>query len=138
MKTKQLPSMPRGEERILLVEDDDMVRLSISEQLVELGYSVEQAASGPEGLALLKSNGDFDLLLTDVVMPWPLTGKQLADEVSRRWPELRVLFMSGFTEHAMHSHGLLDPGARLLAKPFRKIDLARAVRRALDDVEEPG
>jgi CheY-like chemotaxis protein len=130
------PSLPRGDERILIVEDDEAVRESVVEHLVSLGYSVEQAANGPDGLAKLRADPEFDLLLTDVVMPWPLSGKQLADEVSRRWPALRILFMSGYTEHTMLSRGLLDPGARLLGKPFRKLDLARAVRRALDDEDE--
>jgi signal transduction histidine kinase/ActR/RegA family two-component response regulator len=130
-------AVPRGSERILLVEDDDLVRAAVLDQLASLGYRVSQAANGPEGLDLLRDDPGFDLLLTDVVMPWPLSGKQLADEVSKRWPEMRILFMSGYTENAMLNHGHLAPGARLLGKPFRKADLARAVRRALDDEEDP-
>jgi signal transduction histidine kinase/ActR/RegA family two-component response regulator len=129
-------ALPRGNERILLVEDDDLVRKAVLDQLESLGYQVSPAASGPVGLERLREDPDFDLLLTDVVMPWPLNGKQLADEVARRWPGMRILFMSGYTENAMLKHGHLAPDARLLGKPFRKADLARAVRRALDDEDE--
>ena len=138
-ETRVVPaaSLPRGHERILLVEDDDMVRAAVRDQLASLGYEVSQAANGPEGLELLRDEAGFDLLLTDVVMPWPLSGKQLADEVNKRWPGMRILFMSGYTENAMLNHGHLAFGARLLGKPFRKADLARAVRRALDDEADP-
>ena len=135
-RANEAEAMPRGNERILLVEDDESVRAAVLHQLESLGYRVSQAANGPQGLELLRDDPGFDLLLTDVVMPWPLSGKQLADEVARRWPNMRILFMSGYTENAMLTHGHLDPGARLLGKPFRKADLARAVRRALDDEEE--
>jgi signal transduction histidine kinase/ActR/RegA family two-component response regulator len=130
-------AMPRGHERILLVEDDDLVRAAVHDQLASLGYRVSQAANGPAGLRLLRDDPGFDLLLTDVVMPWPLSGRQLADEVARRWPDMRILFMSGYTENAMLNHGHLAPGATLLGKPFRTADLARAVRRAIDDEEDP-
>jgi signal transduction histidine kinase/CheY-like chemotaxis protein len=130
-------ALPRGDERILVVEDEAAVRKIVVRQLESLGYRVSQAANGPDGLALLRNDGDYDLLLTDVVMPWPLSGKQVAEEVARRWPAMRVLFMSGYAENAILNHGLLEPGARLLGKPFRKADLARAIRRTLDDAEEP-
>lgn len=74
----------------------------------------------------------FDLLLTDVVMPGSLGGEGLADEVSRRWPSTKVVFMSGYTANAMVHHGLADAGVRLLSKPFRKADLAKILREALE------
>ena len=74
----------------------------------------------------------FDLLLTDVVMPGALNGKALADEVTRRWPRTRIAFMSGFTEGAISREGRLDKDVLLLNKPFRKVELAQLVRRALD------
>ena len=129
---------PRGSERILVVEDDDDVRESVVSQLLSLGYVVEEARNGTEGLDRVTQNGPYDLLLTDVVMPGRLNGRGLADAARQHRAGLRVLFMSGYTENAIIHHGRLDPGARLLSKPFRKIDLARAVRSALDSTEEDG
>jgi PAS domain S-box-containing protein len=128
-----LKIMPRGSERVLLVEDDAQVRAGVLQQLKSLGYSVVDAVGGDEGLAACeKADIPFDLLLTDVVMPGRINGKALADEVARRWPSTRVLFMSGYTENAIGLHGRLDPGVHLLAKPFRKTDLAQAIRRVLE------
>jgi CheY-like chemotaxis protein len=72
------------------------------------------------------------MLLTDVVMPG-IGGPQLAEEIVRGWPALKVLFMSGYSESAAIMHGRVAPGARVLSKPFRKIDLANRVREVLDD-----
>ena len=73
----------------------------------------------------------FDLLFTDVIMPGGINGRQLADEIRKRQPDLRVLFTSGYTENAIIHHGRLDSGVSLLAKPYRKSDLARMIRMAL-------
>ena len=70
-------------------------------------------------------------------MPGPISGKLLAAEVARRWPRTKVVFMSGFTEISSVRHGRLDEGALLLSKPFRKADLARMIRHALDAAEIP-
>ena len=77
-----------------------------------------------------------DLLFTDVIMPGG-DGRELADEARRRRPSLKVLFTSGYTQTAIVHHGRLDPGVLLLAKPYRKIDLARTIRKALDDAAAP-
>jgi PAS domain S-box-containing protein len=124
--------LPRGNERILVVDDDDQVCALVSQQLESLGYEVKRAGGGAEGLAELEVLQTYDLLLTDVVMPWPMNGKDLADEVARRWPQTKVLFMSGYAESSIFNHGLLDAGVQLLAKPFRRTDLALAVRKVLD------
>jgi PAS domain S-box-containing protein len=125
--------MQRGSERILLVEDDAQVRTGVLHQLQSLGYSVVESANGEEGLAACETTEKpFDLLLTDVVMPGRINGKVLADEVARRWPPTRVLFMSGYTESAFANSGL-DADIQLLTKPFRKSDLAQAIRRVLDE-----
>ena len=127
------PPMPRGCERILVVEDDDGVRAGIVRQLASLGYEVADASDGAAGLAAFDSAPEpYHLLLTDVVMPGPLNGKALAEQVARRWPKTRVVFMSGYTEDAIVHHGRLDPGVLLLDKPFRKGDLARIIRQALE------
>jgi signal transduction histidine kinase/CheY-like chemotaxis protein len=125
-----------GSERLLVVEDDPQVRASVVRQLQSLGYTVTQAGDGVAGLAAVtEARRPFDLLLTDVVMPGALNGKALADEVGRRAPTTRVVFMSGYTDNILQSRGSIDAGVRLLNKPFRKSDLARMIREALD---EPG
>jgi len=128
-------TLPRGSERILVVEDDEPVREAVVQQLRSLGYEVSSAASGVEGLKQIKKGPPYDLLLADVVMPPPLTGKDFADEARRFLPGLRVLFMSGFAENTTVGTGLLASDARPLAKPFRKADIADAVRRALDNAK---
>ncbi|MCX7367092.1 MAG: ATP-binding protein [Alphaproteobacteria bacterium] len=125
--------LPARAERLLVVEDDDQVRDNVVRQLQSLGYVVAQASDGTLGIAAFEAAVQpFDLMLTDVVMPGPFNGKQLADEVTRRWPATRILFMSGYTENIFVRDGRVDSGIRLLAKPFRKKDLAQMVRETLD------
>jgi PAS domain S-box-containing protein len=126
--------IPGGRERILVVEDDAEVRASVVRQLQRLGYTVSQAPDGTVGVAAFEAaTQPYDLLLTDVIMPGPLNGKALADEVARRWPKTRVLFMSGYSEDVITHHGRLDAGVRLLSKPFRMTDLATTIREAFDE-----
>jgi len=130
----QQAPIPGGRERILVVEDDAQVRASVVRQLERLGYDVSQAPDGAVGVAAFEAaNQPYDLLLTDVIMPGPLNGKALADEVARRWPKTRVLFMSGYSEDVITHHGRLDAGVRLLSKPFRMTDLATTIREAFDE-----
>ncbi len=131
-------SLPRGTERILVVEDDPQVRTSVVEQLQSLGYDVSEVSDGQAGFAAFRvAVRPYDLLLTDVVMPGPLNGKAMADEVTRRWPNTKVVFMSGFTEMSIARHGRLPENVLLLSKPFRKADLAQIVRQALDGTGQP-
>ncbi|MBI3199509.1 MAG: PAS domain S-box protein [Rhodospirillales bacterium] len=124
--------VPRGTERILVVEDNDDVRDNTVDQLASLGYQVVSASDGASALTAMESAAKaFDLLLTDVIMPG-MGGRRLADEVNSRWPATRVLFMSGYSGDALILDDALEPGVDLLAKPFRKIDLAQAVRGVLD------
>jgi PAS domain S-box-containing protein len=123
--------MPRGDERVLLVEDDPQVRGAVLTQLRSLGYAVTEVGSGQAAIDTLTDGAVFDLMLTDVVMPG-IGGPQLAEEITRGWPSLKVLFMSGYSENAAIIHGRVAPGARVLSKPFRKIDLANRVREVLD------
>ena len=126
-------TLPRGNERILVVEDNDAMREAVVQQLGSLGYQVSSAAGGLEGLAQIRKGQHYDLLLADVVMPPPMTGKDFADEARRLLPDMRVVFMSGFAETTTIGTGLPASETRLLAKPFRKADVAHAVRQALDD-----
>jgi CheY-like chemotaxis protein len=118
-------------EIILIVEDDELVRTYVTSQLKSLGYNPIPAANAAEALAIVDSGAPFDLLFTDVVMPGALNGRQLADQVAARRSPLKVLFTSGYTQDAIVHHGRLDPGVLLLAKPYRKADLARMLRVAL-------
>jgi PAS domain S-box-containing protein len=130
---RESPPMPGGAERILVVEDDPQVCASVVRQLQSLGYAVDQAPDGAAGIAAFQAaSRPYDLLLTDVVMPGPLNGKALASEVTRQWPDTKIVFMSGYSDDVISHHGRLDAGVLLLAKPFRTSDLAQIVRRALD------
>jgi PAS domain S-box-containing protein len=119
-----------GHEKILVVEDDKLVRDYVLAQLHSLGYVTLDAANATEALALVHTGHAFDLLFTDVIMPG-MNGRQLADEISRVRPGLKVLFTSGYTENAIIHHGRLDEGVLLLAKPYRKSDMAIMIRKAL-------
>jgi signal transduction histidine kinase/CheY-like chemotaxis protein len=125
------PEMEGGDETILVVEDDPLVRAYVNTQLQSLGYKTLSAANGVEALAIVDSGAAFDLLFTDVIMPGRLNGRQLAAEMEQRHASLKVLFTSGYTENAIIHHGRLDSGVLLLAKPYRKLDLARLLRVAL-------
>ena len=120
-----------GTETILVVEDDSFVRTSAITQLHSLGYKTLAAPNAAEALAIADGGAQFDLLFTDVIMPGKMNGRQLAEELAKRRSSLKVLFTSGYTEDAVIHHGRLDPGVLLLAKPYRKLELARMLRRAL-------
>jgi len=120
-----------GSETILVVEDDAMLRDFVVSQLQSLGYRTLTAANGAEALALVDRGEAFSLLFTDVIMPGGIDGRQLADAIAERRP-VKVLYTSGYTENAIVHHGRLDPGVLLLPKPYRKSELARMVRIALD------
>jgi CheY-like chemotaxis protein len=120
-----------GHETILVVEDDRLVRAYVLAQLNSLGYVSLEAANAAEALALIENHQKFDLLFTDVIMPGAMNGRQLADEIRKDRRELKVLYTSGYTENAIVHHGRLDSGVLLLAKPYRKSELARMIRMAL-------
>ena len=124
-------SLPRGSEKILLVDDDAMVREMVVMQLQNLGYRVVSAVNGSQALDLLERDGGFDLLFTDVVMPGGLNGRQLADEARKLSPGMRVILSSGYADTAVPQPGGLDQGVHLLNKPYRRSDLAKKVREAL-------
>jgi CheY-like chemotaxis protein len=126
--------IPAGSESILVVEDDPLVRAYMTDQLRNLGYAVHEAENGAQGLEVLAQLERVDLLLTDIVMPGGMNGRQLAERAQALRPGLRVLYTSGYSENAIIHHGRLDRGVHLLNKPFRKIELARKVRAVLDAV----
>jgi CheY-like chemotaxis protein len=119
-----------GGVRVLLVEDDPDVRRFTADALTELGHRVRAAENAETALACLADGEDFDLLLTDVVMPG-MDGRRLADAALRRKPGLKVLFMTGYTPNAIIHNGVLDPGTQLLSKPFAVTQLAEKLRIVL-------
>jgi CheY-like chemotaxis protein len=124
-------SLSGGSETILVVEDDAMVRNFVIAQLDALGYKTIAAADSRAALAHVANGEPFDLLFTDVIMPGGMTGRQLADEVAKHRPGMKVLYTSGYTDNAIVHHGRLDEGVLLLTKPYRKAQLAQMVRQAL-------
>jgi PAS domain S-box-containing protein len=124
--------LPRGTETVLVVEDEPGVRAVILRTLREQGYTVLEARHGLEALHLgTQPLEKIDLLLTDVVMP-QVSGREVAENLTRAHPELRVLYMSGYTDDAVVRHGILSEGAVFLQKPFTPDVLAHKVREVLD------
>jgi len=126
-----VPGGDHGDESILIVEDDALVREYVVTQISRFGYRTMAAGNAAEALALIDGSERFDLLFTDVIMPGGLNGRQLATEALKRRPELKVLYTSGYTENAIVHHGRLDAGVLLLPKPYLSSDLARMIRIAL-------
>ena len=126
------PDSVGGNESVLVVEDDPQVNKLAVETLEERGYRVLSAPDGPTALLMLDDAPPIDLLLTDVVLPNGLNGRQLSDEMLRRRPDIKVLFVTGYTRNAIIHHGRLDPDIDLLTKPFTADALTRKVRQILD------
>jgi PAS domain S-box-containing protein len=124
-------AIERGNETVLVVEDDALVRKYVVSQVASLGYTTLEAANAAEALEIIDRDETIDLLFTDVIMPGAMNGRQLVDEALKRRPSLKTLFTSGYTENAVIQHGRLDPSVLLLAKPYRKGELARMIRVAL-------
>jgi PAS domain S-box-containing protein len=120
-----------GTETVLVVEDDSLVRRYVMTQIESLGYTTFEAANAREALQIIDAVPTLDLLFTDVIMPGEMNGRQLVDEARKRRPSLKTLYTSGYTENAIVHHGRLDSGVLLLAKPYRKSELARMLRLAL-------
>ena len=136
--TDMAPAEPihGGYETVLIVEDDALVRTYVTAQVRALGYRTLAATNAAEALTLIDGDTPIDLLFTDVVMPGTMNGRQLADETRRRRPGIKVLFTSGYAENAIVHHGRLDPGVLLLAKPYRKQQLAQMIRIALGAMDD--
>ncbi|RAZ72735.1 histidine kinase [Mesorhizobium atlanticum] len=117
-------------ETVLLVEDDARVRASTAAALLELGYTVIEAAGGDEALQKLGQNAAIALMLTDIVMPG-MNGRQLAEQARRQSLSLKVVFMTGFTRNAVVHNGVLDHDVHFIAKPFTLEQLAAKLREAL-------
>jgi len=132
-KPKPVPTVPPGgSETILLVEDEESVRTVVSKILQNKGYTVLEAHHGNEALQVCERHrGPIHLVVTDVVMP-QMSGRELAKRLKRLYPEIRVLFMSGYPDRAIVHHGVLEAGTAFLQKPFALNALEYKVRELLD------
>ena len=121
-----------GSETVLVVEDDVQVNRLAVEALEQRGYRVLSAPDGPAALRLIDGAPHIDFLLTDVVLPAGMNGRELSEEVRRRRPGIKVLYVTGYTRNAIIHHGRLDPDIDLLTKPFTAEALTRKIRSILD------
>ena len=127
------PRPAGGTETILVVEDDVMVRKVTVKILERLGYNVLTAASGGDAMVMSEIHkGKIDLLLTDVIMPH-INGKELAKKLVTSHPDLKVLYMSGYTKDTIAKHDVLEQGVHIISKPFSSTNLAVRIRDILDD-----
>ena len=130
--TSSTKAIPGGDETILLVEDDEAVRQVAIKLLTSLGYRVLHAESGSEALKLLAEHGDIDLLFTDIVMPGGMNGADLARCALDQYPNLKILYTSGYMDTTIIDAGLLEQCNDVLNKPYRKEELAQSVRDVLN------
>ncbi|MEW6659506.1 MAG: PAS domain S-box protein [Thermodesulfobacteriota bacterium] len=127
--------LPYGGETILVVEDEDALRALICKTLKKFGYRVLEARHGGEALLICEEATEpIHLMLVDVVLP-QMSGPRIAARMAHLQPEMKVLFMSGYTENAIVHHGLLDQGLPFIPKPFKPVTLVRKVREVLDAQE---
>jgi PAS domain S-box-containing protein len=125
-----------GTETVLVVEDDEDVRVAAIEMLSDLGYRVLRAKDAQSALAIVESGVPIDVLFTDVVMPGPLRSPELARKARERLPNIAVLFTSGYTDNAIVHGGRLDDGIELLSKPYAREALARKLRHILRNQQQ--
>ena len=126
------PARGNGE-TVLVVEDDEAVRVTVVDTLTDLGYRVLRAADGQSAMTIVQSGVPIDLLFTDVIMPGPVASTQLAQRAQELIPGLRVLFTSGFTRDAIVHRDRLQAGVNLISKPYAREELARKLRQLLVD-----
>ena len=127
----ELPRARQGE-TVLVVDDETSVRMLVRDVLGDLGYGALEAADGAAGLEILRTDARIDLLVTDVGLPGGMNGRQVADAARELRPGLRVLFITGYAENAVLSHGHLDPGMHILTKPFAIDALAEKMRALIE------
>ena len=126
-----------GSECVLVVEDDEDVRAAVFDMLTEFGYAVLKAENAEQALAILNSGVSIDLLFTDVVMPGPVSTREMARRARELHPNLAVLYTSGYTQNAIVHNGRLDDNVFLLSKPYRRDELASKIRSMLEPRRAP-
>ncbi len=129
MAAESLIGAPTGSgERVLVIDDEPLVRMLVVDVLEELGYTAIEAGDGPEGMKVIQSDARIDLLITDVGLPNGMNGRQVADAARAIRPGLKVLFVTGYAENAVLNHGHLDPGMQVITKPFDMAVMATRIR----------
>ncbi len=128
----------RAGETVLIIDDEPTIRMLVTDILEGLGYAALEAADGAAGLQILESDARVDLLITDVGLPGGLNGRQVADAARHRRPDLNVLFITGYAENAVLSHGHLDPGMHVLTKPFSMDVMAERITELVRQRGEEG
>jgi CheY-like chemotaxis protein len=126
------------EATVLVIDDEPAVRMLVAEVLEDLGCRALEAADGPAGLKLLRSEARIDLLVTDVGLPGGLNGRQVADAARAVRPGLSVLFITGYAENAVIGDGRLEPGLHVVAKPFSLGLLTKRIRDLLAEAKQAG
>src|ERR1700751_6260252 len=130
------PSIPRGAETILLVEDEETVRRSIAHMLTRYGYRIQAATSGATALKIWRQHHQsIQLVVTDVVMPGGVSGRALFDQMRSREPDLKVIFSSGYTDEILGNDALLRQNPNFIEKPFAPEELVRKIRACLDSAQ---
>jgi PAS domain S-box-containing protein len=119
-------------ETVLVIDDEEPIRMLITDVLEEAGYRVLEAADGPSGLKILQSDSRIDLLISDVGLPGGFNGRQVADAARQSRPDLKVLFVTGYAENAVVGNGHLEPGMQVITKPFPMTALALRVREIIE------
>jgi PAS domain S-box-containing protein len=119
-------------ETVLVIDDEETVRMLVVEVLEDAGYSVLQAADGPAGLAILNSDARIDLLVSDVGLPGGMNGRQVADAARVARPDLKVLFITGYAENAVVAGDTLEPGMAVMTKPFQVSALGARIREMIE------
>lgn len=121
-----------GNEVVLIVEDNDLVRTFAISQLSLLGYQVISAKDGPEAIKIIQSRDDIDLLFTDIIMPGGMNGREVADYAKTHRSAIKILFTSGYSSDVFSNLSESDNNWELLTKPYTRLELARKIRQALD------
>jgi PAS domain S-box-containing protein len=129
---------PGHGETVVVIDDEEAIRMLVSDVLEEAGYRILTAADGPSGLKILQSDTRIDLLITDVGLPGGFNGRQVADAARQTRPDLKVLFVTGYADNAVIGNGHLDPGMQVITKPFPMTTLALRVREMIEGLGPAG
>jgi len=119
-------------ETVLVVDDEPLLRMLMTDALQDNGYNSLEAHDGPSALKILESDARIDLLITDVGLPGGMNGRQIADAARQKRPDLKILFITGFAENAVVGHGQLAPGMEIVSKPFEIAAFERKVRDMIE------
>jgi CheY-like chemotaxis protein len=122
-------SMPG--KRILVVDDESIVRMLMVDALTDIGFDALESHDGPSALRVIATENNLDLLVTDVGLPGGMNGRQVADAARTKFPNLKILFVTGYAENAVVGNGHLEPGMHILTKPFPIEELGRRIREIL-------